>query len=159
MFMLDRGGRAGAERKANRRDPPPTQWVFALLSVAVVNCDGLQNSASSKLESCLASTEQIILLRQMTMTGASRENFEFCRGFMGMTDSYCRGLYLNANSLVRKCMNDAGYLFLDVDFYASHGQDPSKQKACVWSQYEEPKCYHWSLWSKLGHWWAFRATQ
>jgi hypothetical protein len=38
MFMLDRGGRAGAEPKAKGRDPPPTQWVFALLSVAVVNC-------------------------------------------------------------------------------------------------------------------------
>jgi tetratricopeptide (TPR) repeat protein len=35
------------------------------------------------------------------------------------SESYCRGLYLNANGAVRQCMNERGYIFLDEDFYRS----------------------------------------
>ena len=142
----------------------PRCAAIGLLAVTLIGCDGMQNS-SDKLTSCLASAEQTVLLRQLSLTGKTREAFEYCRE-MRTGESFCRGLYLNANGVVRQCMNEAGYLFLDQDFYMSHNENPYKvgnpaqggeikDGVCGWEKYQDPNCYHRTWWFKITHWWAF----
>jgi hypothetical protein len=64
-------------------------------------------------------------------------------------------------------MNQAGYIFSDLDYYVSHGANPYKgdgnvnkggelkEGVCVWQKYEDSTCYHFAWWFKLTHWWAF----
>lgn len=134
-------------------------WLLILaMAFALAACD----DSSDKLRSCLASTEQTVLLRQVNQNPKAKENFELCRTEMNMGENYCRGLYLNANGLVRQCMKDAGYSFIDPDFYLSRGETPwiddrtTKQGVCGWPQYDQPNCYQPTLWFQLTNWWAFK---
>ena len=145
-----------------------------LLGLAGCN---LQTPASDSLESCLASSEQTILLRQLNAPPKLKELFSSCRqvsdklphltGRHGTGEGYCRALFFNANKAVRQCMKDAGYSFIDMDFYISRKENPYrtgdwehggelKEGMCSWEAYENPECYQRTLWFKLEHWWAFR---
>jgi len=102
---------------------------------------------SKELTSCLASTEQTVLLRQLTLVGKARQDFDSCHNNEAFSASFCRGLYLNANRVVRECMNKAGYEFIDADLYLSHNETPrksdqeAKEGVCSWQQYKDPNCY------------------
>jgi hypothetical protein len=136
---------------------------LAALTGTLANCDDTQGSLDA-LKSCTAATEQTVLLRQMTMADNIRKQFDYCRQYYG--DKPCRGLYLDADGAVGQCMKDAGYIFLDSDFYVSHGQSPYKtgnmnkggelrDDVCSWRRYQESSCYHRAALFKLTHWWAF----
>jgi hypothetical protein len=135
-------------------------WPLTLsMAFTLAACD----DSSEKLKSCLASTEQTILLRQVTQNEKRKKDFESCRTDMG--ENYCRALYLNANGLVRQCMKDGGYSFIDPDFYLSRGENPWRpdgmvkeglEGLCGWEQYDKPNCYQPTLWFQLTNWWAFR---
>jgi hypothetical protein len=136
--------------------------IVALMALS--GCD--PQTTSDNLKSCLSSTEQTILLRQVTAATKLKEQFEYCRSIQN--ESYCRGLYLDANQVVRQCMKDRGYSFIDIDFYRSRKVNPYKigdwehggelrDGMCGWDQYEQPECYQPTLWFQLEHWrWAFR---
>jgi hypothetical protein len=139
--------------------------VIGIVVFWLAGCDGIQGP-SDRLASCLASTEQTILLRQLSLTGKAKETFESCLK-MTTNENFCRGLYLNANGAVRQCMKEAGYIFLDMDFYLSHDENPYevgdvirggklKEGVCNWEKYQDPSCYHPSWWFKITHWWAFK---
>lgn len=142
----------------------PIIGVVAL--IALSGCD--PQTASDGLKSCLSSTEQTILLRQVTAAPKLKEGLEFCRSVQNNSEGYCRGLYLNANKVVRQCMKQAGYSFIDMDFYRSRKVNPYKigdwehggelrDGVCSWEEYEQPECYQPTLWFQLEHWrWAFR---
>ena len=113
----------------------------------------------------MASSEQKVLLGQLTLTGKNREAFENCRAIPN-NDRHCQALYLNANGAVRECMKQKGYIFSDLDFYADHKKNPYKigdvikggelkDGVCSRQQYQDPECYH-NVWLyKTTHWWAF----
>lgn len=134
------------------------------MMVALSGCDP-QTSTSDTLNNCFASSERTVLLRQMTADSKTKELFKSCR----RTDdeTHCRGLYFDANKLVRQCMRDKGYSFIDMDFYRSRHENPYsrgdeehggdlKERMCSWEDYANPKCYQSTLLFKLEHWWAFR---
>jgi hypothetical protein len=73
----------------------------------------------------MASSEQKVLLGQLTLTGKNREAFENCRAIPN-NDRHCQALYLNANGAVRECMKQKGYIFSDLDFYADHKKTPTR---------------------------------
>jgi len=141
--------------------------ISVIIVLVLAGCDPLQSSSSDILKSCLASTEQTILLRLLSATDKTKEAFNDCRKIFA-NESYCRGLYLNANGAVRQCMKEAGYTFIDPDFYLSRNETPPnwlsvfkseepKAEVCGCDQYEEPNCYQRTWWFKLTHfWWAFR---
>jgi hypothetical protein len=118
------------------------------------------------LKSCMASSEQTVLLRQLTLTGKNREAFENCRAIPN-NERHCQALYLNANGAVRECMNQKGYIFSNLDFHADHKENPYKigdvikggaelkDGVCSWQQYPDPECYHNAWLFKITHWWAF----
>jgi len=57
---------------------------------------------NDELGKCLNSTEQTIMLRQLTAS-PNREMFDFCRKEQiggAQSEEFCRGLYLNANAPV-----------------------------------------------------------
>jgi hypothetical protein len=139
--------------------------ILLAIMVVLSGCNP-QTSASDKLKSCLVSTEQTILLRQMTASTKTKEAFEVCR--QSNDESYCRGLYFDANRVVRQCMKEAGYSFIDMDFYSSRKENPYskgdiwhggelRKGVCEWEGYKNPECYQPTLWFKLTNWWwAFR---
>jgi hypothetical protein len=92
----------------------------------------LSGCGDEELSSCLASTEQLILQRQMTMTPKQKENLNFCIDDMHAAPDFCRGLYLNANIPVRTCMSEKGYTFTDWD---------SGFGVCGWQHFRDPQCY------------------
>ena len=92
----------------------------------------LSGCGEEQLSSCLASTEQVILLRQMAMTSKQKESLNFCLNDMRWGEDYCRGLYLNANTPVRVCMSEKGYTFTDAD---------SGFGICRFQHFRDPKCY------------------
>lgn len=56
-------------------------------------------SKNDDLAACLATTEQLILLRQLAAPEKIKKNLNDCRE-MAFGDDYCKGLYLNANTPV-----------------------------------------------------------
>jgi hypothetical protein len=135
---------------------------LATISVAIAGCDDTLNSAE-KLKGCIASTEQTVLLRQLALGGKAKESFDACPVMYGIT--YCRGLYLNANGVVRQCMNDAGYIFSDIDFYLTRKENPYKtgninvggtlkDGICSWENYQDPICYHFRWLFVINNPWA-----
>jgi hypothetical protein len=95
--------------------------AVGLLATTITGCDDVRDP-SNHLKSCLAATEQTILLRQLTLTGEKKKLFESCRA----REAECRYSWLDAENLVLPCMYDAGYIFLDQDFYLSHNQNSYK---------------------------------
>jgi hypothetical protein len=144
--------------------------------IALSGCD--PQTASHTLKSCFAASEQTTLLRQLTAPPEIKEQFKSCRQTSdtllhttdrrGNAEGYCRALYFDANQAVQQCMKDAGYSFIDMDFYISRKENPYrigdwehggelKEGMCTWEDYEEPKCYQPTLWFQMEHWrWAFR---
>lgn len=108
--------------------------LLAPISVLGLASCNLQTPASDSLESCLASSEQTILLRQLNAPPKLKELFKSCRqvsdklphmtGRHGTGEGYCRALFFDANKAVRQCMKDAGYSFIDMDFYISRKENP-----------------------------------
>jgi hypothetical protein len=92
----------------------------------------LSGCGEEQLSNCLASTEQVILLRQMAMTSKQKESLNFCLNDMRWGEDYCRGLYLNANTPVRVCMSEKGYTFTDADSGFGIGR---------FQHFRDPKCY------------------
>lgn len=85
-----------------------------------------------KLAECLKNTEQTILLRKMAADSITKSNFETCRtGFMPQSDAYCSALYLNANTIVRECMEKSGYTLVES----------TADRGCGWSAYSDATCY------------------
>lgn len=134
-----------------------------LLALTLAGCDDVQRT-SEPLARCLASTEQTVLLRQLNLRDEVKKVFEFCRTTT-KNDAGCQALYLNANVPVQQCMKDAGYTFLDIDFYLQHKENPYKvgdvmkggelkDDVCDWQKYQDASCYHRTWWFKLTHWWA-----
>ena len=91
----------------------------------------------------------------MTSDPKTKELFEVCRRAQG-DQTYCRGLYFDANNLIRRCMMDKGYSFIDMDFYRSRNENPYsigdwehggelKEGMCSWEMYADRKCYQQSL--------------
>lgn len=61
---------------------------------------------------CSVSAEQTVLLRQIAVTGETKTSFDQCiqakRG-----EKYCRIIWLDADGLMRKCMSDRGFSFIE----------------------------------------------
>jgi hypothetical protein len=141
-----------------------TGRVAAIGSIAFVL--GGCADPSDPLTRCLESTETTILLRELNLTETARASLSSCRD-MQLGEAFCRGLYLDASGAVQKCMNEAGYIFLDPSFYLSHNESPYKagnpvqggqikDEVCSWPRYQESACYRQALWFKATHWWALR---
>jgi hypothetical protein len=135
--------------------------VFVFVVGGVWLAKDIDQSPSKELTSCLASTEQTILLRQLALTDKARESFDFCRNDGAFSASFCSGLYLNSNRVVRECMNKAGYEFIDSDLYLSHNENlwksdgVAKDGICSWQQYEDPNCYRRTWWFNAINGWLF----
>jgi hypothetical protein len=91
----------------------------------------LSGCGEQELSSCLASTEQVILLRQMAMTPKQKEILDYYISNLWGADT-CRATYLNANGPVRICMADNGYTFTDEN---------SGFGVCRYEHFRNPKCY------------------
>ncbi len=91
----------------------------------------LSGCGEQELSSCLASTEQVVLLRQMAMTPEQKKQLDLCVSNRRDED-YCRGLHLNADTPVRICMADKGYTFTNED---------SGFGVCRFFNFRDPKCY------------------
>jgi hypothetical protein len=102
-------------------------------------CLALAACGENELSKCVASTEQIILLRQMALTGKARESFERCLYVEKYATDYCRATWLNADTAVTDCMVQQGYTFTSTD---------SGLGFCGFSHYENPKCYR-SKWISM----------
>jgi hypothetical protein len=92
----------------------------------------LTGCGEQELSSCLLSTEQLILLRQMAMTPKQKEALDFCIIKQGLGVDMCRATYLNANVPVRVCMAEKGFTFTDVD---------SGFGVCRYEHFRDPECY------------------
>ena len=136
--------------------------VIIAIAVGLAGCR--QQETLENLKSCMASSEQTVLLRQLALTDKDREAFENCRAIPN-NERHCRALYLNANGAIRECMKQKGYIFSDLDFYADHKENPYKigdvikggelkDGVCSWQQYQDPECYHSAWLFKITHWWA-----
>ena len=77
--------------------------MVLLLGVPLFGC----GSVDEGLSQCLSSTEQTVLLRQLTLPTKEREFFDECR--QTLPRNYCTATYLDANGLARKCMKARGY--------------------------------------------------
>lgn len=97
--------------------------VGPLMLVAAAN---LTSCLEKRLEQCLTSTEQTILLRQLNLTKDERERFDFCARNESITA--CRARFLNAETVVRQCMKGHGYPHI------SDGR-------CSYSDCSRPACY------------------
>jgi hypothetical protein len=104
----------------------------------LTGCLALAGCGEKELSSCIASTEPIILLRQMTLTSKAREAFDKCLNERQMGRDYCKALWLGADTAAGDCMAQQGYTFTSTD---------SGFGFCGFSNYEDPKCYQskWSL--------------
>jgi hypothetical protein len=136
--------------------------VTVLVAVILFCFVSVRGTARSQLAKCVAATERTILPHQAAARSDAPEKFEGCRTPNALTESFCRGVYLDT---VRTCMKDAGYLFIDPDLYLSHGESPYvgekeiKQGVCDWNQYQDPKCYRRTWWFTATHWWAFKSAR
>src|SRR5262249_18631828 len=88
--------------------------ITVLVGVVVFCFVSVRGTARSQLAKCVASTERTILVHQAAARIDAPEKFEGCRTPNAVTESFCRGLYLDT---VRACMKEAGYLFIDPDLY------------------------------------------
>ena len=89
-------------------------------------------SEEDELSKCVASTEPTILLRQMALTGKTKESFERCLDVEKNGTDYCKATWLNADGAVNGCMDLQGYTFTSTDTGFGF---------CGFSHYEDPKCY------------------
>jgi hypothetical protein len=146
-----------------------TAAAALLMSAALVACDPVSRDPAMPLKVCLASTEQIVLLRKMALSEKAKDDFDYCVGQGG--EMFCRALYLDANGAVRQCMNAQGFIFVDDDYYLSRDESPytsgnknlwlggvHKNGICEWKQYQKPDCYHDKLPFKLANPWSFKPS-
>jgi hypothetical protein len=148
--------------------------LAATVALSLTGCDP-GPAPEAVLRSCLASTEQTILLRQLALSGTEKEKFESCKnrpiptyvrpGTLS-TINYCRVVYLDANDPVRQCMSERGYIFLDLSSYGhfkGYLTADSRVKpgltVCDLEQYQQASCYYDSLMFKLRSWWEKGAQQ
>ena len=83
---------------------------LALILVLPLGC-----CVQEDLASCLSTGEQTIRLKQLTLGAERQESFNSCLRKWGWPESYCRAMYLNADSIARDCMKGRGYTFSDRD--------------------------------------------
>jgi hypothetical protein len=102
---------------------------FVAISFA---CLGLTGCGEKELSQCVASTEQLVLLRQMALTGRIKESFERCLHVENYGMDRCRATWLNADGAVMDCMVQQGYTFASEDTGLGF---------CTLAHYEDPKCY------------------
>jgi len=87
---------------------PRIDRTLVIIAIAVGLAGCRQQETLENLKSCIASSEQTVLLRQLT--AKNREAFENCRAIPN-NERHCQALYLNANGAVRECMKQKGYIF------------------------------------------------
>jgi hypothetical protein len=75
--------------------------------LALVAAVGLSGCAEDRLADCLATTEQVFVLRQAALQGQIRDNFIACLSHSQA--EVCRGAFLNATPVVGACMERGGY--------------------------------------------------
>jgi hypothetical protein len=94
-------------------------------------------SVDDDLADRIASSEQTVLPRQLSLSGKQREMFDRCKdNHVGGENSasYCASLYPNANTPVRLCMAHRGCVFTDPD----RGYPNTK---CSSARFQEPAFY------------------
>lgn len=95
---LAKPGKRGRYKKIRR-----SAWIVLGLAFAL-----LPGCSEEKLNACAASTEQTLLLRQLTLTDDQKQGFERClAGTAGR--NACRIIYLDADNALTQCMSEKGY--------------------------------------------------
>lgn len=89
-------------------------WILALFAAIWVIGRLSITPASDLLADCVAETEEIRLLREISLPSKSKEMYKFCIENMGQPEA-CEAQYLNAESPVRRCMVRGGYTFVFSD--------------------------------------------
>jgi hypothetical protein len=97
-----------------------------------IGCFMLSACGEDDLSRCVASTEQTIMLRQMTLVGQEKVGFERCLEKTTYGRDYCKALWLNADTAVMSCMERQGYTFTNTE---------SGFGLCGYSDWENPECY------------------
>jgi hypothetical protein len=108
--------------------------IIALFLSSLGGC-GIDDTLSA----CLSASEPTILLRQLNAPERTKERFDWCVKEGAFSLEFCRGLYLNGNSVVRECMRQHSYTFTDPD---------SGYGTCAFQRYAEPSCYGRTLYLK-----------
>lgn len=138
--------------------------AILLSATTLVGCT--EDQTEGDLAGCETSTAPVIQLRQASLMGKDKDDFEKCTK-VASTDE-CRLLYLYAHKLIMACMRDRGYIFSDDDFYRAHGQDPIlpegrtnsrgsvlKDGVCTHDWYKVASCYHYKYLFMFRNPWAF----
>ena len=68
---------------------------------------GLSGCVEDRLADCLATTDEIFVLRQTILQGQIRENFNTCLSRNPVVT--CRQIFLYASPVIVACMNRSGY--------------------------------------------------
>ena len=87
--------------------------VFIILLV-------LSGCGERDLSVCKGSAEQIVLLRQIAVVGATKTDFDRCI-VSNLGEKYCRALWLDLDGETRNCMAQHGFKFMDGSDYPRCG--------------------------------------
>lgn len=102
------------------------------LVVAIVGLTVLTGCGEEKaLFACVTSAERTILLRQMAAVGGTKAGFDRCIA-VSASEKYCRALWLDADGEVHKCMDAAGFQYVET---------PRQEHCSGYTDYDDLYCY------------------